>query len=78
MPNINEWPVDSRERIQTVFSGQMEMPQDFYEFYDFCFSQNRNNPMEALVPTCGLKLVGPFEFLLHPGLRKASKTGAGN
>ena len=41
----------------------MEMPPDFYEFWKFVESVNRQNPLEALVPTCGLRLVGPFQVL---------------
>ena len=78
LPSMSEWPVDSKMRIETAFSGKLQMPEDFYEFYDFCFTLNRNNPLEALVPTCGLKLVGPFEFLLPPALRKANSVDSGN
>ena len=75
---MSEWPTDSKKRIDVAYSGKLFMPEDFYEFYEFCFNLNRNNPLEALVPTCGLKLVGPYEFLLTPLLRKGASTGPGN
>ena len=68
---MSKWASDPKKRIDTAFSGRIQMPEDFYEFYEFCFTLNRDNPLEALVPTCGLKLVGPFEFLLAPPVRNA-------
>merc|ERR1719391_960523 len=50
-----------KERIFKVYG--MEMPPDFYEFWKFVESVNGQNPLEALVPTCGLRLVGPFQVL---------------
>jgi len=41
------------------------MPDDFYEFFDFCVGLNRIDPLNAIASTCGLKLVGPFEFLVQ-------------
>ena len=78
LPCMSEWPIDSKKRIETAFSGKLQMPEDFYEFYDFCFTLNRSNPLEALTSTCGLKLVGPFEFLLSHAPRKTSTTESGN
>jgi len=50
------------ERVRKVY-GTIEMPNDFWEFWKFAVSVDRANPLEALVPTCGLRLVGPFELL---------------
>ena len=60
---MSSWPTDSRKRIEIVYSANMMMPEDFYEFFEFCCSLNRADPLNAIAPTCGLKLVGPFEFL---------------
>ena len=53
--------LDGKERIAKVYG--VEMPPDFFEFWKFCQGFNRENPLEALVPTCGLKLVGPFALM---------------
>ena len=74
---MSDWPTDSKSRIELAFSDKLKMPEDFYEFYEFCLTLNRGNPLDALVTTCGLKLVGPFEFLLTPIERKA-QNDAGN
>ncbi|CAH1159821.1 unnamed protein product [Phaedon cochleariae] len=39
-----------------------DMPQDFYQFWDFCRNIKPENPREALKPI-GLFLVGPFDVL---------------
>lgn len=40
----------------------VEMPEDFYTFFEFCEMLNGKNPKEALRPY-GLRLVGPFDVL---------------
>lgn len=40
----------------------VDMPQDFYNFFDFCKSLNNTQPQKALM-VCGLKLVGPFDIV---------------
>ncbi len=52
----------------------LSMPEDFFAFWDFCRERNHANPLEALVPTLGLKLVGPFEAMAGK-LQKAVKEG---
>ena len=78
LPCMTDWPVDSKKRIELAFSDKLKMPEDFYEFYEFCFTLNRGAPLNALIPTCGLKLVGPFEFLLTPHERNAQGKSSGN
>jgi hypothetical protein len=78
LPCMSDWPTDSKKRIELAFSDKLKMPEDFYEFYEFCLTLNRGNPLDALVATCGLKLVGPFEFLLTPMERKAQSNNSGN
>ena len=65
LPSMCSWPADSRKRIEVAFSGRILMPDDFYEFFDFCIGLNRIDPLNAIASTCGLKLVGPFEFLVQ-------------
>ncbi|EFN87239.1 UPF0609 protein C4orf27-like protein [Harpegnathos saltator] len=38
------------------------MPKDFYQFYEFCKSISKDNPLLALKSVC-LKLVGPYDIL---------------
>ena len=63
LPIMSTWPKDPRKRIEIAFSGKIVMPEDFYEFFEFCYGLNRVDPLNAIASTCGLKLVGPFEFL---------------
>ena len=37
--------------------------QDFLEFWNFCKGINREDPREALVKSCGLRLVGPYDIV---------------
>ncbi|XP_065898955.1 histone PARylation factor 1-like [Dysidea avara] len=49
---------DPRSSIKEKFL--VDMPQDFYDFWDFCKVLNPVAPEEALKDTIGLKLVGPY------------------
>lgn len=40
----------------------VEMPADFFQFYEFCKSLSKNNPLMACKSAC-LKLVGPYDVL---------------
>ncbi|XP_072761528.1 histone PARylation factor 1 [Anoplolepis gracilipes] len=40
----------------------VEMPRDFFQFYEFCKSISKDNPLLALKSVC-LKLVGPYDVL---------------
>ncbi|XP_022084497.1 histone PARylation factor 1-like isoform X2 [Acanthaster planci] len=53
--------LDPREEIKWKF--KMEMPEDFYDFWEFCQSLNKKNPKDALKDTLGLQLVGPYDVL---------------
>lgn len=75
---MSEWPKSPKERLSVAFSGKLSMPDDFYEFFEFCYTLNRSSPLEALAPTCGIQLVGPFEFLLTPHERKLATEPSGN
>lgn len=65
-----ESPVDDRENIKQKFL--VEMPEDFYQFWEFCKSEKPDNPADALLDTVGLQLVGPFDILAgkHKGVKK--------
>ncbi|XP_033216876.1 histone PARylation factor 1 [Belonocnema kinseyi] len=52
---------DHQQEISKLFLT--EMPQDFYQFYDFCKENSKENPALAL-KIVDLKLVGPFDLLL--------------
>lgn len=50
----------SAEKIKKLFL--VEMPQDFYKFYEFCQTLDSKKPTEAL-GYFGLRLVGPYDVL---------------
>ncbi|XP_030766903.1 histone PARylation factor 1 [Sitophilus oryzae] len=52
--------LDPKDFIQKKFL--VEMPTDFYAFWDFCKSLKPNKPEEAL-KNIGLTLVGPYDVL---------------
>ena len=75
IPSMSSWPTDSRKRIEIAYSANIVMPEDFYEFFEFCCSLNRSDPLNAIAHTCGLKLVGPFEFIgKKPGSSESGKS----
>jgi len=53
-------PSNIRDNIKSKFL--VSMPEDFYEFYDFCKSLNSSEPSLALT-SVGLKLCGPYDVL---------------
>jgi len=53
-------PTNIRDNIKSKFL--VSMPDDFYEFFDFCKSMNSVAPVEAL-SSIGMKLCGPFDVL---------------
>lgn len=54
-------PLDVRENIKQKFL--VEMPEDFYRFWEFCKERNHDAPEDALLDSCGLRLVGPFDII---------------
>lgn len=54
-------PEDVKESIKQKFL--IEMPEDFYSFWDFCHSLNPRHPEDALEADLNLQLVGPFDVL---------------
>ncbi|KAK8754733.1 hypothetical protein V5799_002555 [Amblyomma americanum] len=65
-------PDDVRESIKQKFL--VEMPDDFYDFWDFCSSLSKNDPSSALHDLLGLRLVGPFDVLAGKLTNKSVKT----
>ncbi|CAL4121319.1 unnamed protein product, partial [Meganyctiphanes norvegica] len=62
-------PEDVRESIKQKFL--LDMPDDFYDFWEFCSTINKENPEDAL--SCGgLQLVGPYDVLTGK-LKKLNK-----
>jgi len=53
-------PSSIRDNIKSKFL--VSMPEDFYDFYEFCRSLNSAEPRLALT-TVGLKLCGPYDVL---------------
>lgn len=62
-------PEDIRESIKEKFL--VEMPEDFYDFWEFCSTLNKENPEDAL-SAGGLKLVGPYDVMTGE-LKKLTK-----
>lgn len=50
----------------------MEMPEDFYQFWEFCKEQNKSQPENAMYSFLGWKLVGPYDILAgkHKGISR--------
>lgn len=57
---------DIKCKMETVFL--VKMPNDFFSFFDFCESLNKENPKLAL-SAAGLYLVGPFDLFTQDFLR---------
>lgn len=53
--------VDIREELRLKF--KVEMPQDFFDFWDYCKSINPAKPSEALKEDIGLVLGGPYDVM---------------
>ncbi|KAH0568222.1 histone PARylation factor 1 isoform X1 [Cotesia glomerata] len=53
--------VDKKKIILDLFL--VEMPDDFYKFYEFCCSLSKDDPQSAL-RSVDLNLVGPYDVLL--------------
>lgn len=53
-------PQDIKENIKQKFL--VEMPEDFFAFFEFCKEMNKAAPHDAL-SAAGLKLCGPFDVL---------------
>ena len=53
-------PTNIRDNIKSKFL--VSMPEDFYNFYDFCKNMNSSNPVLALA-SVGLQLCGPYDVL---------------
>ncbi|XP_011163707.2 histone PARylation factor 1 [Solenopsis invicta] len=58
--NILISDVDAEKIIMDLFL--VEMPKDFYQFYEFCKSISKDNPLLAC-KSARLKLVGPYDVL---------------
>ncbi|XP_073978719.1 histone PARylation factor 1 [Rhodnius prolixus] len=69
---VTDLPQDTKEKIRLLFL--VEMPDDFYEFYEFCKSISPASPRKALKPL-NLELVGPFD-VLNGAIMKCTKETA--
>ncbi|KMR04850.1 hypothetical protein RF55_407 [Lasius niger] len=58
--NVSTSNVDAEKIIMDLFL--VEMPIDFFQFYEFCKSISKDNPLLACKSVC-LKLVGPYDVL---------------
>ncbi|XP_026059974.1 histone PARylation factor 1 [Carassius auratus] len=52
---------EMREEVEKLY--KLRMPDDFFQFWEFCKGLNADFPQEALKETLGLRLVGPFDIL---------------
>lgn len=52
---------EMREEVERLY--KLRMPDDFFQFWDFCEGLNADCPQDALKNTLGLQLVGPFDIL---------------
>jgi len=56
---------EAKLRVKIEEKFMVKMPEDFYLFWQFCKEQNHEKPLEALLPTLNLRLVGPFDLLAN-------------
>ncbi|XP_051561227.1 histone PARylation factor 1 [Myxocyprinus asiaticus] len=61
---------EMREEVERLY--KLRMPEDFYQFWEFCKGLNADCPQDALNKTLGLQLVGPFDILSKKHKRSAS------
>ncbi|XP_033742899.1 histone PARylation factor 1-like isoform X2 [Pecten maximus] len=63
-------PEDVKENIKRKFL--VEMPEDFYDFWEFCKSKNSKHPEDAMSKDLGFQLVGPYDILAgkHKNVKK--------
>ncbi|XP_069129793.1 histone PARylation factor 1-like [Argopecten irradians] len=63
-------PEDVKENIKRKFL--VEMPDDFYDFWEFCKSKNGKHPEDVMSKDLGFQLVGPYDILAgkHKGVKK--------
>ncbi|XP_041358264.1 histone PARylation factor 1-like isoform X2 [Gigantopelta aegis] len=55
-------PLSVKENIKNKFL--VDMPDDFYYFWEFCQKEEPSDPCEALMSALGFQLVGPFDILV--------------
>ncbi|KAG1948939.1 histone PARylation factor 1 [Pimephales promelas] len=75
-------PKEGQRDEKTVVAGEMKeeverlyklsMPDDFFQFWEFCKSLCADCPQDALKETLGLQLVGPFDILSKKYKRSSS------
>ncbi|XP_005095777.1 histone PARylation factor 1 [Aplysia californica] len=63
-------PEDIKESIKAKFL--VEMPEDFFLFWEFCKCLNPSKPQDALKKSLSLRLVGPFDVVAgrHKGVTR--------
>ncbi|KAG9259637.1 histone PARylation factor 1 isoform X1 [Astyanax mexicanus] len=54
-------PLQVREEVERLY--KLRMPEDFYQFWNFCKQISPDDPADALQEALGLRLVGPFDIL---------------
>ncbi|XP_051993812.1 histone PARylation factor 1 [Xyrauchen texanus] len=62
--------VEMREEVERLY--KLRMPEDFYQFWEFCKGLKADCPQDALNETLGLQLVGPFDILSKKHKHSAS------
>ncbi|XP_048778072.2 histone PARylation factor 1-like [Ostrea edulis] len=66
-------PDNVRDNIKKKYL--MEMPEDFYQFWDFCKKLDGSHPENVMKSLIGFTLVGPYDILAgkHKGVNKNKK-----
>lgn len=52
---------DVKDKLREAL--KVDLPQDFFDFWEFCKTTKSDNPCGALSDSLGLKLVGPYDIL---------------
>lgn len=69
-------PEDIKENIKQKFL--VEMPEDFYELWEFCKSNKPKDPSSCFSDILGFNLVGPFDILAGKQKKLNGKNSKGH
>ncbi|XP_046570844.1 histone PARylation factor 1-like [Haliotis rubra] len=66
--DVDASPMDVKQYIKHKYL--VEMPQDFYDFWEFCKTEDSAAPTDVFKRVLGFQLVGPFDILAgkHEGV----------
>ncbi|XP_046331894.2 histone PARylation factor 1-like [Haliotis rufescens] len=71
--DVDASPMNLKQYIQHKYL--VEMPQDFYDFWEFCKAEDSAAPTDVFKRVLGFQLVGPFDIMAgkHEGVTHNSR-----